>query len=67
MLSEFENHRRKKLFDDLVDIELIEADEDDIVRPDCGCVFFKLNLQVGVICADPGCNTVIDLSATNEE
>ena len=63
MSSEFEEYRRKRLFDDLVDIELTESDDDDIVCAECGSVFFKLNLDLGVVCADPECKAVVDLTS----
>lgn len=62
MASEFEEYKRKRLFDDLVDIELMESDDDDIVCAECGSVFFKLNYELGVICAAPDCNTQINLN-----
>ena len=62
MASEFEEYKRKKLFDDLVDIELMESGENDIVCDDCGCILFKLNYELGVVCADPDCNTQINLN-----
>lgn len=62
MASEFEEYKRKKLFDDLVDIEIMESSEDEIVCDECGCIFFKLNYELGVVCADPDCKTQINLN-----
>lgn len=67
MLSELEIARRKRLLDDLVDVELAESESDDFVCPDCGCIFFKLNFELGIVCADSDCKAVIDLSAMKPE
>jgi len=67
MLSEFEGRRRKRILDDFFMLMEIEQSESDIVCPECLSGVFRLNFDLGIVCADPDCEAVIDFEQLKNE